>query len=147
MASAVSKPVTQRLSTSEGSAQDHLTLLERGLNEATASPERALLGLGFGNSHLALQDFFPGNKYGNFHSMYVSTFAESGVVALLLLLILLGVPFIMSPTWRGIIAASAAFNLFYQTTTDPLFWFLLAFAWMAVSWKRTSGYSTRLSTA
>src|SRR5262249_4734447 len=79
-ASALATAATQRLSTNEGSAQSHLALIDRGLDEATESVPTALLGLGYGNSHLVLQDVFPGNKYGNFHSLYVSLFAECGVV-------------------------------------------------------------------
>lgn len=141
---AVSSPVSSRLSASEGSAQAHLTLLERGLNEATASPERVLIGMGYGNSHMALQDFFPGNKYGSFHSMYIATFAESGAFALLLFLVLSGVPVIMSRPWRAVIAGSVAFNIFYQTNTDPVFWFVLALAWMTISWQP---YVRRVSVA
>ena len=141
---AVSSPVSSRLSASEGSAQAHLTLLERGLNEATASPERVLIGMGYGNSHMALQDFFPGNKYGSFHSMYIATFAESGAFALLLFLVLSGVPVIMSRPWRAVIAGSVAFNIFYQTNTDPVFWFVLALAWMTISWQP---YAPRVSIA
>lgn len=138
VAEVMASPVSSRLTSSEGSAQTHLTLLERGLDEATSSPARIAIGLGYGNSHTVLQDFFPGNKYGSFHSMYVGTFAESGALALLLFLMLTGVPLILSRAWRPIIAGGVAFNLFYQTNTEPMFWFLLALAWMTISW---SGYS------
>jgi hypothetical protein len=128
----VTSPVTQRLSTNEGSAQSHLALIERGVGEATASLPNALVGLGYGNSHLVLQDVFPGNKYGNFHSMYVSMFAESGVVALLLTLVLLLSPLVAGGPWRPLIAGAAVFNVFYQTPTEPAFWFALAAAWMTM---------------
>lgn len=144
IATAVASPISSRLSASEGSAQAHVELLERGLDEATASPGRVLIGMGYGNSHMALQDFFPGNKYGSFHSMYVATFAESGAFALLLFLIMSGVPIIMSRPWRAVIAGSVAFNIFYQTNTDPMFWFVLALAWMTISWQR---YAPRVSVA
>ena len=98
-ASTVTSPAAQRLSTGEGSAQSHLALIERGLGDATESVPTALIGLGYGNSHLVLQDVFPGNKYGNFHSLYVSMFAESGVAALLLTLILIFTP--RSPAAHG----------------------------------------------
>lgn len=129
-------PISTHFSASEGSAQGHLELVRRGIDEATESIPRALIGLGYGDSYLVLQDVFPGNRYGSFHSFYVTEFAESGIFALLLLLLLVGVPLVGSPRWRAIIAASIAFNLFYQSNTDPLFWFLLAMAWLAVSWQR-----------
>jgi hypothetical protein len=130
--SVVTSPVTQRLSTNEGSAQSHLALIERGLGEATESLPNALVGLGYGNSHLVLQDVFPGNKYGNFHSMYVSMFAESGVAALLLTLVLLLSPLVAGGPWRPLIAGAVVFNVFYQTPTEPAFWFALAAAWMTM---------------
>ena len=98
--SVITSPVTQRFSTSEGSAQSHLALIERGIADATESVPSALIGLGYGNSHLVLQDVFPGNKYGNFHSLYVSMFAESGVVALILTVILLFTPLVGGGPWR-----------------------------------------------
>jgi hypothetical protein len=125
-------PATQRLSSSEGSAQSHLALIERGLADATASVPNALVGIGYGNSHLMLQDVFPGNKYGNFHSLYVSMFAESGVFALALVLILMLTPLIAGGPWRPLIAGAVVFNIFYQTPTEPAFWFALAAAWLAM---------------
>jgi hypothetical protein len=131
-ASAVASPVAQRLSTSEGSAQGHMALIERGIGEATESVPTALVGLGYGNAHLVLQDVFPGNKYGNFHSMYVSMFAEAGVAALLLTLVLLLAPIAAGGPWRPLIAAAVVFNVFYQTPTEPAFWFALASAWLTM---------------
>ena len=128
-------PVGEHFTTSEGSAQGHLELVRRGIDEATESIPRALIGLGYGDSYLVLQDVFPGNRYGSFHSFYVTEFAESGIFALLLLLVLVAVPLVGSPRWRAIIAGAIAFNLFYQTNTDPLFWFLLAMAWLSMSWQ------------
>lgn len=130
--SAVLPTVGERFDLSRGSAQSHLTLVERGLGEATASIPRALIGTGWGNSHLLLQDVFPGNKYGSFHSLYVTTFAEAGVFALLFTLLLLGVPLLAGNPWRPVVAGAVAFNLFYQTNTEPLFWFVLALAWLTL---------------
>ena len=131
-ASAITSPATQRLSTNEGSAQSHLALIERGLTDATESVPNALIGLGYGNSHLVLQDVFPGNKYGNFHSLYVSLFAESGVIALVLVLILMLTPLVAGGPWRPLIAGAVVFNVFYQTPTEPAFWFALAAAWLTI---------------
>jgi O-antigen ligase len=131
-------PVSARFDVSQGSTRTHFELLQRGIDEATSSIPHALIGIGYGNSHLMLQDIFPGNKYGNFHSLYVSELAESGIFALLLLVALLSVPIAMSPAWRAIIAGSIAFNVFYQSATDPMFWFMLALAWMAITWQPKS---------
>jgi hypothetical protein len=132
VATVLESPVARRFSTNEGSAQSHVELIARGLTEATESVPRAAMGLGYGNSYLVLQDMFPGNRYGNFHSLYVTMFAEAGIVALLLTLVLMGTPLVLGGPWRALIAGAVAFNVFYQTTTEPAFWFLLALAWLTM---------------
>lgn len=131
LAEQLQTPVTERLTLSEGgSGREHLRLIERGLQEATKSVARTALGLGYGNSYLVLQDFFPGHRYGSYHSFYVSIFAETGIVGLLSLLALLAVPLIFGGSWRALVAGAIAFNVFYQTNTEPIFWFVLALAWL-----------------
>ena len=95
--------------------------------------QRATMGLGYGNAYLELQDMFPGSKYGNYHSLYVTMFAEAGVFALLLMLALLAGPLLRGSFWRPLVAGAVAFNLFYQTTTEPSFWFVLALAWIGLT--------------
>ena len=73
---------------------------------------------------------FPGNKYGNFHSLYVTVMVESGIFALMSSLVLLGVPLIRGAQLRPMIAGLSVFNVFYQTLSEPLFWFVLALAWL-----------------
>jgi len=126
------EPLAQRLSPTEASTQEHFVLLGRGLEEGAASVKRATIGMGYGNSYMELQDIFPGNKYGNFHSLYVTMLAESGVLALILSLILLVYPLGLPGAWRPLIAGFVAFNIFYQTLAEPLFWFALAMAWLTV---------------
>lgn len=130
--SVVAVPATVRLSTNEGSGHGHVGLLARGLREATASVPRATMGLGYGNSHLVLQDVFPGNKYGNFHSLYVSMFVEAGILALVLTLLLMLAPLVAGGPWRALIAGAVVFNVFYQLPTEPAFWFALAAAWLTM---------------
>jgi hypothetical protein len=128
----LNSPIAGRLSTSEGSAQSHVQLLERGISEATRSVSRAFFGLGYGNSYAVLQDVFPANRYGNFHSLYVTMFAEAGIFALLLTLAAMTGPLVGGGVWRPLIAGTWAFNIFYQTTTEPIFWFVLALAWVTM---------------
>jgi hypothetical protein len=125
-------PVAERFSVAQGSALEHFQLLRRGVDEATSSVPRVLLGLGFGSSYLALQDMFPGNRYGNFHSLYVTMFADAGVFALILSLVLLGWPLIRGGPYRALVLGAAVFSVFYQATTDPAFWLALALAWIFV---------------
>jgi hypothetical protein len=115
-----------------GSADTHGALLVRAADEGSKSIQRAAVGLGWGASFVVLQDFFPGNRYGNFHSLYGTVFAELGVVALVIVLVMLGGPLGRATRWRPAIAAFVAFNVFYQSTTIPAFWFVLALAWITV---------------
>jgi len=126
------EPLAQRLSPTEASTQEHFLLLGRGVEEGTESVKRATIGMGYGNSYMELQDIFPGNKYGNFHSLYVTMLAESGVLALIISLTLLIYPLGLPGVWRPLIAGLVAFNIFYQTLAEPLFWFALAMAWLTI---------------
>ena len=126
------EPLGTRFSLEDDSARAHARLLDRGVREATVSVRRAALGVGYGNSFLLLQDMFPGNKYGNFHSLYVTVMVESGIFALMSSLVLLGVPLVRGAQLRPMVAGLLVFNLFYQTPAEPLFWFVLALAWLSL---------------
>ena len=130
---ASAKPLTSRVSLDEGSSQVHLVVLERGLDVATASVPQTLLGLGFGSSYSVLQDVFPGLRYGNFHSLYITIFAETGVFALIALVLMIGIPIVRGGPYRSVLVGMAVFNLFYQAITDPAFWTVLAMSWMTLS--------------
>lgn len=123
-------PISGRFSAAEASARDHVMVLERGLDEATTSVPRFAIGMGYGNAYVALQDVFPGNVYANFHSIYVSFLAESGIVALLCIVALIGLPLVRGGEWRPLVAGAAVVNVFYQTNADPAFWLVLAIAWI-----------------
>ncbi len=130
--SAAGSLVSQRFSSSEGSARIHLELISRGVEVATSSVRRSMTGIGFGCSYLLLQDLFPGNDHGNFHSLYVTLLAESGALALGLGLTLLLVPLVRPGPFRALIGGMVFFNVFYQSHTDPAFWLVLALAWLGV---------------
>ena len=121
--------VASRISLNEGSASIHLSLLARGWDLSTSSIPNLLFGIGFGNSYLMLQDFFPGMKYGNFHSAYVSLLVEAGVGALAVFLMLLLLPLAWASTFAPLILGLVAFNVFYQAHVDAILWFVLALAW------------------
>jgi hypothetical protein len=126
-------PLAERFSISQGSGDDHLRLLVRGVATATRSLPTALQGIGYGSSYLVLQDFFPGDRYGNFHSIYVGIFAESGVFALLALLLLLGVPLALRTSQAALALAVAVFGVFYTALPEPTFWLAVVLAWLPVS--------------
>jgi hypothetical protein len=128
----VLEPLSRRVSLDEGSAQSHLALLRRGVADATSNVPTLAIGRGFGSSYVLLQDLFPGSRYGNYHSLYVSLFAESGILALLLVLPLTLVPAFRAGPYRPLVAAFAVFNVFYQLSTEPLFWFVIVLSWSTV---------------
>lgn len=120
----------RRASVSEGSSSMHLSLISHGWEVATASVGSAVQGVGFGNSYLVLQEFFPGDKYGNFHSAYVTLLVEAGVVAVAIFLVLLVWPFLRGSSFAPLLAGLLAFNVFYQTHVEAAFWFVVALAWI-----------------
>lgn len=126
-------PLAGRLDPEEGSAQVHAKLITRGISEATHDIPRTLLGIGYGASHRVLADVFPGTKYGNFHSLYVQLWVESGVLPLLLLLALLALSVQRAGTMQGLIVGFAVYNVFYQGLIQPVFWVTLAMVWFAAA--------------
>lgn len=126
------EPLGARFSFEEGSSSEHFALLERGWDVGTSSVKNALVGIGFGNSFTVVQDFFPGNKYGNFHSLYLTLWVESGVFALFMAVLLLTYPLARPGLYQPLIGGLIAFNFFYQTIAGNLLWFCLALAWAEV---------------
>jgi hypothetical protein len=130
-------PLAERFSVAEGSAQSHVGLMQRGLEEATETVPRTMLGIGYGSSYLVLQDVFPGNRYGNFHSLYVTIFAEAGIFALILTLLLFAWPLVRGSPLNALLIGAAVFSVFYQATTDASFWFTIALSWALIGSNRT----------
>jgi O-Antigen ligase len=126
---AVWEPLANRFSTSEGSASVHHELLVRGFEIVTESPKNALVGIGYGNAFAYLQDIFPGNKYGNFHSLYLTLLAECGGLGLLLGVVLIFYAAARGGVYQPLIVGLAFFNIFYQTGTETVFWLALVLAW------------------
>jgi hypothetical protein len=120
-----------RLSMGEGSSREHFALIARGWEVATGSLRNLLLGIGFGNSFLELQDFYPGTKYANFHSLYVTLLVEAGLFSLVPVIVLLTVPLLRGGGLQPLIAGLVLFNVFYQAHVESAFWFILALAWVA----------------
>jgi hypothetical protein len=138
-------PLQQRFTVLEGSSQDHLRLIARGVATATQSLATVTQGIGYGSSHVVLQDFFPGDRYGNFHSVYVGIFAESGVFALVVVVLLIGVPLVRDGPFRPLVVALALFGLFYGALPEPAFWWSLALAWL--SWAPSTSRPKAITSA
>ena len=138
-------PLQQRFTVLEGSSQDHLRLIARGVATATQSLATVTQGIGYGSSHVVLQDFFPGDRYGNFHSVYVGILAESGVFALVVVVLLIGVPLVRDGPFQPLVVALALFGLFYGALAEPAFWWSLALAWL--SWAPSTSRPKAITTA
>lgn len=121
-----------RLSPEEGSTVEHFAVVARGWEVGTESVKHTLVGLGYGNAFVALQDFFPGHEYGNFHSLFVTIFAESGAPAALVLIWVFVHALRTGGTFRPLVGGLLAFNLFQQAHADPWMWLILFLAWTGV---------------
>lgn len=122
--------LSHRLSPDEGSTSDHARLLARGWEVGTDNIRHLLLGIGYGNAFVVTQDIFPGNDYGNFHSLFLTLFVEAGVLALGLGLWLFVHALRSGGGIRPMIVALLVFNLFQQAHTEPILWLSLMMAWV-----------------
>jgi hypothetical protein len=127
----VTAPLAQRFSPQEGSAQAHAFLFERAAEVGTRDLPGTLLGIGFGTSFRVLADFFAGNKYGNFHSTWLTLWVESGIFAALVALALLALPLRQRSPLSGLLAGMILYNAFYNGLSEPLLWVALALVWIA----------------
>ncbi len=119
---------SSRLDTGEGSATSHLMLIDRGLEQWTSSDLfRIIFGHGYGSSHVYLSDYFVGNEYGNYHSLWITMLVEGGIVAFLLFGVLLVAPLFGPRRWLAL--GMIWFGIFYQSHTDATFWLQIAILW------------------
>jgi hypothetical protein len=135
---ATAELLSHRLAFTEGSSSEHAVVMARAWEVATANTKQLLVGIGYGNAYLVLQDLYPGDRYGNFHSLYMTLLAESGIFALVLALVLFGVALLRDNPWRPAVAAMVVYNIFQQNQTDPTLWLVLSFAWLASGSARLS---------
>lgn len=121
----------ERLSFSSGdSGGIHFDLIGRGLDVFLHHP---FFGAGFGASYLDLVDFFEFDRYSNYHSLFMTSLAETGLFGFLVLMMILLVPLLNKgrvAAYGPLLWALIAFNIFYQTIASPIFWMILTFAWV-----------------
>ncbi|HAT37617.1 MAG TPA: hypothetical protein DCS75_03930 [Gemmatimonadetes bacterium] len=122
-----------RLTLEEGSSSQHTQLILLGLEVATENLKHLAIGIGYGNAFLETQSIFPGNQYGNFHSLLVTMFAESGLLAAALVVVLFIGAYQRNPQTRSIVVATFIFNIFQQSHTEPITWLILGMGW--TSWQ------------
>ena len=133
--------LNERMSLSSGdSGGVHFELMRRGMETFFKNP---FFGAGFGASYLDLNDIFDGNKYSNYHSLYITLLAEGGLFTFFLCILILIIPLFFSEgknIYKPLLVALIIFNIFYQSILSPIFWIVLSFSWigMAYRWRKIS---------
>ena len=112
-----------------GSAAIHIALIKQGFNLAISNLKIFILGVGHGASYLFTTGYYwSGSKYGNFHSQYISVFAENGFLSLISFIIF-SVLFPLLSNRKNIflpiLIGLFFFNIFYQLSSEPLYWFAI----------------------
>jgi len=109
------------------SAGIHLKLINEGFYKAFNDFKILLCGSGFGTSYLLIKGYYwSGVKYGNYHSLYITSLVESGFLNFLSIF---AISFLMPIMldYKNYIASFLFgllfFNIFYQLIMEPLFWF------------------------
>ena len=124
----------ERLSfSSDDSGGIHLNLIDKGIEVFLNQP---LFGAGFGASYLDLVDFFEFNPYSNYHSLFITSLAETGLFGFLSLMLILFLPLVHQSkafAYAPLLLALLAFNIFYQTIASPFFWIILSYVWIYFS--------------
>ncbi len=122
--------LTERFSADETSSGGiHLSLIIRGFDIFVDSLKNFFVGVGFGSAHTVLQDFYPGNKYANFHSTYIAVMVESGFISLLFFLLIHFLPVLRKTSFLPLLLGIAFFNIFYQLILEPAFWLTVVLSW------------------
>ena len=113
------------------SAGIHLKLILEGFRTAFNDLKILFLGSGFGTSFLLIKGYYwSGIKYGNYHSLYITTLVECGIfntISMFMISFLL--PFIVNYKSHifSLLFGLFFFNIFYQLIMEPVFWFSILF--------------------
>ena len=107
----------------------HFKLIFEGIETAFNDLKILLFGSGIGTSFYLIEGYYwSGSKYGNYHSMYITSLVECGIFNSLTLLIysfFLPLYYGYKNHYLDFIIGLLFFNLFYQLNVEPLFWFVL----------------------
>ena len=109
------------------SAGIHLKLILEGFTKAFNDFKILFFGSGFGTSFLLIKGYYwSGIKYGNYHSLYITTLVECGIfntISMFIISFLL--PFIIDYKNHifTLLFGFLFFNIFYQLIMEPVFWF------------------------
>jgi len=108
----------------------HLKLIDEGFRIAFSDFKIFFIGCGHGVSYKLIKGFhMSGKKIANFHSQYLSILVENGIFATLsFLCFTLIVPlFYLRNKLLPVIIGLFCFNLLYQLTNEPLYWFTILY--------------------
>ena len=107
----------------------HLKLIIDGIVTAFNDFKILLLGTGLGTSYRLIEGYYwSGSKYGNYHSMYITSLVESGIfnsLSLFLFSFILPIYKSYKNIFLDFIFCMFFFNIFYQLNMEPLFWFVV----------------------
>ena len=108
----------------------HLKLIDEGFRIAFSDFKIFLIGCGHGASYKIIEGFqMSRKKIANFHSQYLSILVENGVfstVSFLAFSIIIPL-FYLRNKLLPLIVGLFCFNLLYQLTNEPLYWFTLLY--------------------
>ena len=109
------------------SAGIHLKLIYEGFHKAFNDFKILLFGSGFGTSYLLIKGYYwSGVKYGNYHSLYITSLVESGFfnfVSIFMISFLIPMILDYKSYIFSFLFGLLFFNIFYQLIMEPLFWF------------------------
>ena len=107
----------------------HIKLIIEGIITAFNDIKILFLGSGHGTSYMLIDGYYwSGSKYGNYHSMYITSLVESGLFNSLFLLLFTFIVPLYSNNKNfliPIIFGLFFFNVFYQLNSEPIFWFII----------------------
>tara|TARA_A100000164_G_scaffold189897_1_gene168575 strand:- start:2038 stop:3291 length:1254 start_codon:yes stop_codon:yes gene_type:complete len=132
-----------------GSAAIHIALIKQGFNLAISKFKIFILGVGHGASYLFTTGYYwSGSKYGNFHSQYISIFAENGFFSLISFIVFSILFPLLSKNknvFLPILIGLFFFNIFYQLSSEPLYWFAVLLYYKKLDKVANRNYSPSLN--
>ena len=123
----------------KGSTNIHVNLYDLAFNELSNDMMALIFGKGFSTSFIYTRDIFGDNKYGNFHSEYVTILFETGIIGSVIYALFFLVPLFQLIRNRkeikyanvliAILFSIFLQNIFYQQYMFFYYWIIIAFLW------------------
>ncbi|MEQ8237614.1 MAG: O-antigen ligase family protein [Cyclobacteriaceae bacterium] len=123
----------------KGSTNIHVNLYDLAFNELSNNMMALIFGKGFSTSFIYTRDIFGDNKYGNFHSEYVTFLFETGIIGSIIYALFFLVPLFQLIRNRkeikyanvliAILFSIFLQNIFYQQYMFFYYWIIIAYLW------------------